>query len=209
MKTNTGYNNCHDAFVTKSTAIHSKFSKVERENAESVNLEELALEIFKQLSAAVSTAEENDLIILELNPSISARVRRCENERFVPISPLRSGNALALPRRIFGDRNPDNKKVFETSIEIVSGLAGGNDFSKFFCDGTDEILEGENTEIVSVMGTGIETFRTTYARVGGRVVRLAWERSRQFMKWEYWLSLTSALRAADGDPEKLLDENFV
>lgn len=96
--------------------------------------------------------------------------------------------------------------TFEAAVMATSTLlSGGGDYFKK----GDEILVTEDADIVGVMGTGVSTPRTKYARVDGRIVRIKWEQARQFMKWEYWLSLTSAARRVDGDPEKLLDENFV
>ena len=106
------------------------------------------------------------------------------------------------------EHTPDHKKVFETAIRIVSALAGGNDIEKFVDVGR-EILSAENVDVVSVMGTGISAMRTKYALVGGRVVRVKWEQSRQFAKWEYWLALNVAYTRAAGDVEKLFDKNFV
>ena len=150
MKTNTGYNNCHDTFFSGKESVFADFN---REDTEEISVNELF--------------------------------------------------------NLFYDEFKDKEMgmaAFETAVATTSSLLSGG--GKLFKKGED-ILVTENADIVGVMGTGIETPRTKYAHINGRIFRIKWEQGSQFMKWEYWLALTSALRAADGDPEKLLDENFV
>lgn len=151
FKTNTGYNNCNDAFFSGKEKVFAEFN---REEAEEISVDEL----FKLF---YNHAKEKGM---------------------------------------------SGVSTFEVAVMATSTLlSGGGDYFKK----GDEILVTEDADIVGVMGTGISTPRTTYARIDGRIFNIKWECARQFMKWEYWLALTSAARMVDGDPEKLLDENFI